>query len=282
MELASARLKVITTVNHQSSPTLERPQISTPRPPAGALLPRHGEVVSAEAAVLIASPSPGLRKRWREAIDGHPVLEVAEYGQLARMLAMRKPSILLLDQDLLRLGGMDSVGALRRLHPAVKIVILAGRPDDAEGVAALKMGARGYCDRDITLPLLARALEAVRRGEVWVGRKLTARLLEEMSALSHGQRRPTGVAEPDGRLQRLTPRERDIVDLLSAGASNKEIAQRLVVTERTVKAHLTAVFRKLGMSGRLQAALFVAEHGRSPRRPAGAAEMPTTKVQLTT
>lgn len=282
MELASDRLKVITTVNHQSSPTFERPQISALHPPAGAILPRHGETVSAEAAVLIASPSPGLRKRWREAVDRRPVLEVAEYGQLARMLAMRKPSILLLDQDLLRLGGMDSVGALRRLHPPVKIVILAGRPDDAEGVAALKMGARGYCDRDITLPLLARALEAVRRGEVWVGRKLTARLLEEMSVLSHAQRRPTGMVEPDGRLQRLTPRERDIVDLLSGGASNKEIAQRLVVTERTVKAHLTAVFRKLGMSGRLQAALFVAEHCRSPRRAPGAAEMPTTKVQLTT
>jgi DNA-binding NarL/FixJ family response regulator len=81
------------------------------------------------------------------------------------------------------------------------------------------------------------------------------------------QRRRDTPGKGDERLGRVTPRERQIVDLLSAGASNKEIAKRLNVTERTVKAHLTAIFRKLGLSGRLQLALFALEYGRSAREP---------------
>src|SRR5262249_62167935 len=91
-------------------------------------------------------------------------------------------------------------------------------------------------------------------------------LLEDTTARPE-QRPPAPPVEADSRLDRITLREREIVQLLSAGASNKEIAKKLAVTERTVKAHLTAVFRKLGISGRLQLALFVLEHSRPSASP---------------
>jgi DNA-binding NarL/FixJ family response regulator len=158
---------------------------------------------------------------------------------------------------------MEGISGLRALQPATKIVVLAGQPDEKEGLVALKIGAQGYCDRAIAPALLGKALEAVYSGEVWVGRKLTSHLLDELSALTEALGEPASAGDIDRRLEGLTPRERAIVAELGAGASNKEIAQKFDVTERTVKAHLTAVFRKLGISGRLQVALFMHAPSRS-------------------
>jgi two-component system nitrate/nitrite response regulator NarL len=219
--------------------------------------------------VLIASGVAGLRKRWRQAIQGPFIVhEVSERPSLERSLVNRRPVALLLDLHLPDLDGVGGVAALQRLRPPTKIVLLTSRPDEKEGIAALKAGVRGYCDREIAPVLLGKALDVVQKGEIWVGRKLIPHLLEELTALTEQQQKESP-AELDSRLDRITPREREIVHLLSAGASNKEIAKRLTVTERTVKAHLTAVFRKLGISGRLQLALFVLEHSRLAGQPAG-------------
>ena len=173
---------------------------------------------------------------------------------------------MLLDIALPGLGGASGIASVQKLRAAAKIIVLTGAPDEREGIAILKAGARGYCHRDIDGALLEKATDVVLKGEIWVGRKLIPHLLEELTVLTE-QRRRDAPGKSDERLERVTPRERQIVDLLSAGASNKEIAKRLNVTERTVKAHLTAIFRKLGLSGRLQLALFALEHGRSAREP---------------
>jgi DNA-binding NarL/FixJ family response regulator len=213
--------------------------------------------------VLIASSVSSVRKAWRQGAQGFAAVEVADHGQLLCCLTPRPPAILLLDLDLPHLGGMEGVRGLRALQPATKIVALSGQPDEKEGLAALKMGALGYCDRAIAPALLRKALEAVQNGEVWVGRKLTSHLLEELSALNEALGERASPGDIDRRLEGLTPRERAIVAELGAGASNKEIAQKFAVTERTVKAHLTAVFRKLGISGRLQVAVFMLDPPRS-------------------
>jgi len=214
--------------------------------------------------VVLASAIGALRKRWREALQGRfTTHEVTDRALLGRSLTRRAPAALLLDVNLPALGGVEGVAAVQQLKPAVKTVVLTSHPDEREGITALKAGARGYCDRDIDTALLCKALDVVQKGEIWVGRKLIPHLLDELTALT--QQGPTARApERDTRLDRITPREREIVQLLSAGASNKEIAKDLRITERTVKAHLTAVFRKLGISGRLQLALFALEHSRPP------------------
>ncbi len=219
--------------------------------------------------VLVASSVAGLRKRCRQALQhGYVIHEVADREELERSMVNRRPAALLLDLALPTLGGPVGVAAVQKLRTATKVIVLTGVPDVREGIALLKAGARGYCHREIDGPLLEKATEVVLKGEIWAGRKLIPHLLEELTVLTEQQRREVP-GNSDERLERITRRERQIVDLLSAGASNKEIAKRLNVTERTVKAHLTAIFRKLGLSGRLQLALFALEHGRSSRTPDG-------------
>jgi len=217
--------------------------------------------------VVIASPIAGLRKRCRQAIHKtYAVHEVGDREDLEKSVAERRPVAVLLDLSLPGLGGAHGVASIQKLRTGPKVIVLTAAPDEREGIAVLKAGARGYCHRDIDGQLLEKATDVVLKGEIWVGRKLIPHLLEELTVLTEQRRRDTP-NKADERLGRVTPRERQIVDLLSAGASNKEIAKRLDVTERTVKAHLTAIFRKLGLSGRLQLALFALEHGRTPREP---------------
>jgi len=223
--------------------------------------------VETGSLVLVASSVAGVRKRCRQVLQKrYAVHDVSDRPELERSMVNRRPVALLLDLALPTLGGAAGVAAIQKLRAPTRIIALSGMPDEREGIAALKAGARGYCHRDIDGPLLEKATDVVLNGEIWVGRKLIPHLLEELTVLTE-QRRREVPSNFDDRLQRVTPRERQIVDLLSAGASNKEIAKRLNVTERTVKAHLTAIFRKLGLSGRLQLALFALEHGRSSRTP---------------
>ena len=217
--------------------------------------------------VMIASAVAGLRKRCRQALsNGYSIHESADREDLERGIVGHRPAAVLLDITLPGLGGPSGIASVQKLRAAAKIIVLTEAPDEREGIAILKAGARGYCHRDIDIALLEKATHVVLKGEIWVGRKLIPHLLEELTVLTE-QRRRDAPGKSDERLERVTPRERQIVDLLSVGASNKEIAKRLTVTERTVKAHLTAIFRKLGLSGRLQLALFALEHGRSAREP---------------
>lgn len=246
--------------NERRSATLEIGPAPVRRAPEASISHPRATRTSSETVVLIASAQADLRRAWRLGVRAGVAVEVADHAQLVRHVTHRKPGVLLLDLELPQLGGLSGVAVLRRLEPATKVVVLAARPEDREGVALLKLGALGYCDRAIQPALLSRALEAVQGGEVWVGRKLTSYLLDELSALTEECAAAADASPEDfgRRLECLTPRERDIIGELGAGSSNKEIAQKFSVTERTVKAHLTAIFRKLGISGRLQAALFVA------------------------
>jgi len=206
--------------------------------------------------ILIATPITTRRALWRAGGEGFGIVEVADYAQLVRVMGQLKPTVLLLDHRLPGMAGMGSMASLRCLWPSAKIVVLASPPDEREAIAALTLGARGYCEGTIAPALLGKALGAVQRGEIWIGRKLITCLLEELSAVA--EQRPERHALPD-RLEDLTPRERDVADRLGGGASNKEIAHALGVAEGTVKAHLTAIFRKLGTRSRLETAIVVTD-----------------------
>ena len=210
--------------------------------------------------VLIASPKEGVRKRWRQALERiTAVQEVATQAALERSLADLTPAILLLDLSLPLLGGISGLRALQRRSRATRIVLFTGTPDEEEGIAALLAGARGYFQTGTDPALIRKAVETVQKGEIWVRRNLVPHLLEELTTRTN-RRAKAAPAPPNRRLARLTPREREIVYLVGGGHSNKEIANELDVGERTVKAHLTAIFRKVGVSDRLRLALFVAEH----------------------
>jgi DNA-binding NarL/FixJ family response regulator len=203
--------------------------------------------------VLIASAT-GLRKQSRQAMHAlRAIREVSDYGSLERSLASEHPGILLLDLELPGLGGIADVVRIARLRPSPRIVVLTSRPDAREGVAALKAGAWGYSQRDIPPGLLRKALDTVQRGEIWIGRKLIPALLEELRTVSETP--PIPRIGSDEALERLSPREREIATLVGAGASNQDISNTLHITERTVQAHLSEIFRTLEISDRLQLAL---------------------------
>lgn len=196
---------------------------------------------------------------WLKSSDAR--VEVADQDALARVMATERPALVLLDLGLPKLGGVQGLAAAFFLSPSSKILVFTKAPDERQAVRALKAGARGYSHLRINSSQFRDAVRAVRKGEIWVSRHVIPHLLNELSA--RGQSQP---ANPFPRLPdplaKLTDRQREVALLVGEGASNKEIAQRLALTERTVKAHLTFIFRKLGVSDRLRLALLISGSAR--------------------
>ncbi len=207
--------------------------------------------------VLVASPAASLHDRVREDLRGsHAVGEAWQWETLDRTISSLCPSVVLLDVDLLFSSGIRDISIIRRISRKTRVIVLSDAPNDEEGVAALRAGAKGYCHKQLAQPTLCKALDRVRDGEIWAERRLIPVLIDEFRTF--GSELPERPAPPDRRLGLLTPREREISVLIASGASNRDIAARLMVGEGTVKAHLTAIFRKLGFNDRLQLGLFLA------------------------
>jgi DNA-binding NarL/FixJ family response regulator len=157
------------------------------------------------------------------------------------------PQILLVDAQIE--GALDFCRELR-LNGVRPWVILAGADrDERWAVEALKTGVRGILPKSATVENLLKAIRVVHQGELWASKRVIALTVEELAARS--------VNPPVGKLafgERLSPREREIVQLIVGGLSNLEAANRLGITEATVKAHLTHIFQKLALRGRAQLA----------------------------
>jgi DNA-binding NarL/FixJ family response regulator len=215
-----------------------------------------------KATIVIASAVEEARKRWSHRLrEMFAICEVAELMTLEQVAANLKPRILVLDLSLPGLGGVRGLQHIQGLSPTTKTLVLADNPDDGEGIRALKAGARGYYTRTIDPAHLKKAVEAVQKGEIWIQRKLIPELVAGLISLTETRQKASqeSYRELDSRLECLTLRQRGVADLIAKGASNKEIAARLNVSERTVKSHLTLMFRNVGVSDRLQLALVLSK-----------------------
>ena len=216
---------------------------------------RHGRAI-----VLIAVSSADLLARWEQALRGIAEVRAEREMDSVRLgLERAAPQVLLLDIDLPGFSGPDGLFRLRDANPGTKIVVLSGSISDDTELALFKAGARGCCQRDIDPQLLKRVVVAVQIGELWIRRSLTPRLLDELDTGSRSAIRSQGAIV--GRLAYLTQREQEIAALIANGGTNKQIARQLAISERTVKAHLTEIFRKLGIADRLKLALLIAGIG---------------------
>lgn len=225
---------------------------------------RQSKNTGKEALILIAGASSAAVKRWRQGLNGTSVIhEVTGRLALEQTMTKLKPAVLVLDVALSKLGGIEGVQAVRRLSPATKIILVGSTDNEKEGLSALMAGVDGYCNRAINPALLKKAVERVQNDEMWLPRNLIRSLLQELTSFN-GREQKASTPKP-GDLDCLTDRKREIVHLINRGSSNKEIANRLNVTVATVKAHLTAIFRKLGLSDRVSLAVYVAEHKRLSR-----------------
>ena len=222
--------------------------------------------------IILASASKRIRQQWIKGLPNRfSLVEVADQTTLLQSAAAYKPSVILLDHELPELGGINGITTLSQLFPSTRIILFSNNLDDKEVIRALKVGVRGYCHRDIGSDLLNKAVNVVQRGEIWIGRKIIHALIREVASHESAQH-PN--AESWGylrdRLMCLTPRELQVAEMVGKGALNKQIAFGMSITERTVKAHLTSIFRKLNVSDRLQLALSISfrhyDH-RKPSRP---------------
>jgi DNA-binding NarL/FixJ family response regulator len=192
------------------------------------------------------------------------IQEVADLPSLEAGLLSLKPTILFLDLTLPGFDPITGVVAVQRLSSSTNIVLFSQTTVLQEAVGAIRAGARGYCKIDIDPALLRKAAERIQAGDIWVSRGLIASLLGELGAATKAHLR-NRQEEVGRRLALLTPREREVAHLVSDGSSNKDIANRLAIAEKTVKAHLTTIFQKLGVSGRLRLALLVTAANTSTR-----------------
>jgi two-component system, NarL family, nitrate/nitrite response regulator NarL len=215
--------------------------------------------------IILASPSNSIRKRWQQALSGScPIHEVDNQIDLRQALIVYKPAVLLLDSELIRHRGMRQLSSLCQTSPNTQTIFLSDNLTDKEGIAVLKAGARGYCAKMIAGALLKKAVCAVNKGEIWTGRRLVSLLIEGLVASG---RRPNTVVVKDDQtidsaasLGSLSPRELDVASMISIGEQNKLISSHLSISEKTVKAHVTKIFKKLGVSSRTQLALFVRQY----------------------
>ena len=201
--------------------------------------------------VVIADDHGVVRAGLAQLLATFPDVELvgsASNGEEAVSLsAARGPDVVLMDLEMPVLDGIEATRRIRAAQPDVAVVVLTSFSDRERILSALDAGAAGYLLKDAEPDALARAIEAAARGEAPLDPKAARALLSARRAASPA----------DG----LSGREREVLAMVAEGLPNKLIAQRLGISEKTVKTHLTSVFRQIGVTDRTQAALWAQRHG---------------------
>lgn len=187
--------------------------------------------------------------------------EAGDAGEAQRKAAALAPDVILLDNHLPGVKGVDALPGLREAAPAARVLMLTVSEDEHDLAAALRGGARGYLLKTAEGDVLASAIVRTARGESTVSPEMTGKLIDAFQALqSDGAAgavpTPAPSADP---IHSLSPREQEILALIARGASNKEIARELHIAETTVKIHVQHILRKLDMTSRVQAAVYASQ-----------------------
>jgi DNA-binding NarL/FixJ family response regulator len=204
--------------------------------------------MSEPTRIVVADDHPLMREgvvtRLNQEEDMVVVGEASSGREALEMVHSLHPDIVVADLTMPDGGGIEVTKAVASRSPATFVLILTVSEDPDDLLAALKEGAHGYVLKGVSGSGLVHAVRSVLAGEVYVTRDLAARILQEMSSPA-----------PADPLERLTARERDILGLLASGLTNREIGERLFISEKTVKHYMTGVLRKLHVRSRVEAAL---------------------------
>lgn len=210
--------------------------------------------------VVIADDQTLFRQGLTTLLSIQPDIEVVGEAQngieALQLIAEHAPDVVLMDVEMPVLDGVAATRRVRQEYPSCQVVILTTFDNDDYVFEGLRVGALGYLLKDTPANKLVDAIRMAARGESFLQPSIAAKVVSEFSRLSglaaqHAQ----PLTEP------LTPREMEILRLIAHGMTNAEIAERLVITEGTVKNHVTSVLSKLGVEDRLQAALRARELG---------------------
>jgi len=210
--------------------------------------------------VLIADDDPIVRQAVRTVLEASGAFQVvgeAEDGQAAaEFVGKTKPDILLLDLLMPNLPGLEALRAITTAGADVRAILLCSAITARQVLEALQLGARGVVLKRKVVELIP-ALDAVMRGQYWVESRSVSNVVQIVQQLAAENVPPS---QPQRRFG-LTAREAEIVSFIAQGYMNRDIANSLSITEETVKRHLTNIFNKVGMSNRLELAVFAIEHG---------------------
>ena len=209
--------------------------------------------------ILLIDDHSLLRSGIRLLLEKQPDFEVvAEAGdgiEGVKRAQQHKPDVILLDLNMPGLSGLETLLLLMQDNPACAVIILTVSEEAEELGQALRDGARGYLIKNIEGDALAAAIRRAAAGEAVIDAAMTAKLVAQFRA------QPQAAASAPAERDKLTAREREIVQCLAKGESNKEIARHLDVAESTVKIHVQNILKKLNLSSRVQVAVYAVEHG---------------------
>ncbi len=214
--------------------------------------------------IAIADDHPIFRDGLRRLLESEPNLQVvgeaADGRQAVELVRQTKPDILLLDVAMPNLPGLEALRELAEVRDPVRVIILTASIEREQMLQALQMGARGIVLKESATQVLMKSLDAVMNGGYWVGKDsvpdLKELVLKDMPILEE---------HSPGEKWGLTRREMQMVAAIVEGSSNRDMAEKFGVREDTVKHHLTSIFSKLGVTTRLELALFALEHKLVPK-----------------
>jgi DNA-binding NarL/FixJ family response regulator len=215
--------------------------------------PRRRRVVIVDDHTLFRD---GLRTILSMEDDFEVIADVESAEDIVELMWETKPDVLLLDIRMPQGSGLDAVPAVVRISPNTTVIVLTACDEMEEHVRAFKLGARGVVLKDSARQTLVQAIRSVCRGETWMDPRMRGVLVAEL-ARSGSDGDGLTIDRDDG----LTDRELEIVRLVAAGKKNKEVAELLAISERTVRTNLTSVFQKLGVRDRIGLVMYALRHG---------------------
>jgi DNA-binding NarL/FixJ family response regulator len=190
---------------------------------------------------------------------GHEVVgQAADGGEAIDLVDETSPDVVLMDVRMPNVSGLEATARIKERHPEVAIVMLTVSEDEADLFRAIKAGAQGYLLKNLEAPQLRTMLEGVARGEPAITPSTAARIIDEFLRAPGGARQET---------QRLTERELEVLQLVTAGQRNREIAAELGISENTVKFHLKNIVEKLHAQNRAELAARAVREGLVPELP---------------
>ncbi|MFO7743526.1 MAG: response regulator transcription factor [Anaerolineae bacterium] len=215
--------------------------------------------------ILLVDDHVLFREGVTSLLNSQPDMElVGEAGTVAEAIALTKrlrPDVVLMDFGLPDGTGLDATQAILRDQPETDIVFLTFHDDDERLFAAIRKGAKGYLLKNVSTSELLKYLRGLEKHEAAITPDMTSRILEEFA-----RSRPTEAADRP-ELDELTPRELEVLEELTTGATNREIADRLIISKNTVRNHVSSILNKLNVGNRREAARVARRRGLSDEPP---------------